>query len=572
MVKISKKWIALAFLCMMGLNSSKFAAALPYNIYLNGGIINSYPYTDLYTRMANQYCDFTIKDLITQQKQISMSYTLDNYLHGEKPAEWGGKDERGSLGLIYSITTYKATQTVVWEEMGIAEYSSFARSARVSLKLEHNSINNNFNSKNKYDAIAFHSLNSTPIGEISVDIMPHLSYLGDNSTVPDGSEGVFHVELLNDVDSTPAVNITFKTRPYLSQYQIVAYANVINPASGIKNIPVEIFTGYPNDFNWLNLKVFYDAYNDVYNITLSQYTHDFSTNLVKPLSTILQGNQYRNNTLYNIGHRYAEGNLINKINFKLQSFAINERRSYVYICNLDTKGFSFPATIADVTLKNATISANPDTATGISYQKNSIISCYEPPKYPDGSYSISFTPDYFMNVANRGLLTTWNLAPIWVYALPLVVTSDHQLNVKSIYKVINNLDWPLEERGIFQPAENTEYKMLPNSSFACNFFELNTELSKPYYYYFNSRYTDNILVIEYNTGLYNSGILKSVKIHEKNINRNPDFWFETKYFEGPGKDLTGDNNLPIGPLIGVISGIVVVTLGGIIYYKRKQAF
>jgi hypothetical protein len=510
-------------------------SALNYNIYLKEGKIIFYPTTDAHTKIPTQACDFKIVHMVTEQSHNTEDYALSNFANGEQPSEWGCTKIETTNGLLTSSSIYALNDKIVSESVSNLEYAAHTPTDAASLQMVHNSFSIEESSFFDRYATALHYLPNSTIGELSFNLMPHLVYSSVNSTVPDGSEGVFYVDLLHEVDQTPAVSLFFKTRPFgQSNMKISGYIQTLDPNTGQKNIPVEFFTGYPDNFNWLNVKIFFDSYNDVYNVSIGQYSIDFKEYLVKPQIIIIQGEQHdSNNRLTNKGYRYAEGHLVNKIKFRLENYAFN-KPSYAYIDSLRIKQFSFPAVYANVNLKNSTLLSNPSTASGISYMNNSIISCYEPPKFPDGTYQIGYTNQYLLNALNPGLLTPWIMAPVWGYLFPLVVTNNHELNIRSILAILNNVDQPLETRGVNQPIPNSVYSLEPGMGFAEQWFELNTTESRPYYYLFSARYSNYVFVVEYYNGANQEGILKSINYYPgDNVNSIPEYVLKTNYVPSP---------------------------------------
>jgi len=347
--------------------------------------------------------------------------------------------------------------------------------------------------------------------------------------------GSLHLELDNSENTASTLHLKFQTENTTGgQFLTAAYVYTLDE-SGNKSVMTKVFETVPNIFNWMNVKLFYDVYNDVYNVTIGQYAIDFGEDWLKtPVSTIIRGDQYNQETyeltneksiiteLYSdvMKGRYCPTNLINSLDIWLETTKNTplEESSEAYIDNLELRTWHFPAVYADTVLANKDISSYDPN--GISFMNNSIISCYEPPKYPLENVDISLNTEYLLNAKNPSHMTPWLYAPSWVYAIPPVLTSDHDINVRSLMHIINNVEKPLEERGIYDPKAESMYGTEPEKRLNAQYFEYNESGSDVYKYRFDARYGSQYFQVELFDDLEREGMVKSIQLYNKSMNED----------------------------------------------------
>jgi hypothetical protein len=555
--------LSIGLLVFLPLLSSGISIA--FNSYFVGGKLACTPDADNYTKIPIQTSSLSVVRLVTESGVNTVAYNFNDYANNQMPAEWGGNTITGSQGIVASTKVRKSLTPIVWDTMGSTEYANNAPGVSSNLQFTHNSYNDNDNSLSGKHATASRFLPNSTIGELSFNIMPHLVYSASAPRRPDGSEGIFYVELMQQKDSAPAIQLIFKTRPGVGTDRYIGvYAQSIDPISGFKNATTSLFNGTTNNFNWLRVSLFFDTYNDVYNITIGQYAMDFQGYLVEPQSTILRGQQ-RNSELTrlsNVGTRYAAGHEVNLIKLRLESYAI-DKVSNTYFDRLNLKTFQFPAVYADTTLRNTSISANPTTASGISLMNNSIITAYEPPRYPNATDAIGIDAPYLSSPLNPGKLTPWIMAPAWCYAFPLFVTADKNLNAQSILALIQNSEQTIETRGINQPAPNSDYFLSPELRLSALDFAYDASKSGEYRYFYRSQTSQKVIVVEYEDKINTAGVLKSVGLYSTEALTTKLYYMSTAYTAVPF-DEPPPNWLWVLIPVGILAGV-----GLVIFFKKR---
>jgi hypothetical protein len=393
-----------------------------------------------------------------------------------------------------------------------------------------------------------------------------------NSTLPYNiSEplGTFYFGLGHEEDLNDTFNVYFQTKALTLQnnFTLAAYVDAINPTTEVKNVKTQIFQGQDGIFNWINVKLFFDVYNDVYNITIKQYRIEEEGNLIDPVSATFRGNRY-NQTSWALsyhGARYISTQLVNTARFWIQTEAVNAK-SIAYIDNFNVDVYRFPAVYADVKLENSTISrVSPG---GISYMNKSAISSYQPPKYPDQSRILELNSDYTRTVSNPTLLTNWPFAPLWLYSFPLVISqTNHELNVRSILHYVNNPNTPIEKMSVLEPQSTSAfYTRTYGGPLASQYFEYLPEESKPeqFDYHFKARYTNNFMRVKYYEDPIRMGLIESIVIAPDSVRNDQKaiILVDFRFAGGEQSDIPGYPHVAIITIIG--------TFAILIYTKKKK--
>jgi hypothetical protein len=580
MTKALKKWLSLLILTVSFLIVPSFSVAMPYNIENKNLDFDGAPKFDYITGLGNQICKFTITDIQSVQEDIFTAYSDEAYSNGNSPSEWGCMAEPAdSISPDYYSKVYKTTNKISWSPMGPQVYNPNSNGSTNCILLEHSSASNS-RGPTKIARVD-RDIEPSTIGKVSFDVMTHLNL----SSVSNGYDpyGSFHFQLDDPDETSPGLELVFQTvNSTASNYTTKVYYLGLNGTSGYKDIPNLIFESFRGIFNWMHVEVFFDCYNDVYNITIGQYNLDFQDWLVPPVSTIVRGKQYNatNWEKRNTGDidiykglwkdRYSPSHRVSSLDFWVETKERADQPDWpsrAYIDNVKLKTFKFPAIFADVILENQTIGLVEKE--GLSYMNDSIISCYEPPVYPDNTATIDYDIKYLLNAKNEGFITTWDLAPEWYYYLPLVATTNHKLNIDSILKILNDVEHPLEETGVQKPPLNSLYKKTPGYSIASQYYEYNTTGSSPYIYRFDARYSDMILFVEYYSDIARASILKEIVIYNFTTNVAPHVRFETEC-EGYGYE--NDPSIAGFPvqIVMMVSGVFSLAMIVMIKKKRKK--
>lgn len=424
-----------------------------------------------------------------------------------------------------------------WPAMGPQQYMPHSFASKACLAFEQRSYaeykDAEFGDKNEI-ARADKTIYDASIGQIQFDVMCFLNNTFDNVQNKYLPKSRFHFELDDPADNSETIHIYFQTenRTVLSanNFTINAYVKDIDPATGKKTKDVKIFenTDNPGNFNWLNVKVFYDCFNDVYNITIVQLRMDNNGTMGLPVSYVMRGQQHDTNfkQIRNVGSRIAPSHVVNALDFWLESTAKDGTRSYAYVDNIRYDTFKIAGVYGNMTYENSTIRAQSGQIAW-QYINNSLITAYEPPTYPalDALYPLSFNDAYLNNIYNPSLLTPLPQAPSWINHIPMVVTSNHTLNVQSILHVLNSVEYPIETRGINQPLSLQRYGENPANALNAQLFQYNDTMSNPsqtpFTYYFTSKVSSQIILVEYYRDLSRAGIIKKIEIYASSIYDSP---------------------------------------------------
>ena len=190
------------------------------------------------------------------------------------------------------------------------------------LEFEHDSILNYRESdSSNYTAQAQRSMADGTVGSISFDVMCFLniSYVG-NQYVP---EAKFHVSLDNAFNTSQTIHLMFQTQNVtqngVTNFTVNAYVQQMDSYGNMYFAP--IFQSDTGDLNWIHVQIFYDCYDDVYNITMDQYQNNLSGFKPAPVSYQYWGQQHDSNfdQIQDNGSRYAPSDLVNTVYFWLES-------------------------------------------------------------------------------------------------------------------------------------------------------------------------------------------------------------------------------------------------------------
>lgn len=498
------------------LMSSNYGASVAFPPSINGEYFSMLWKRDNQTEIPQQMCTFTVREIFTGQDSLSRSDNFTSYAN-ENSTEWHTETVRNLQdkpvyhSMIYDsniteITTYSSNTT------GYMPYKDNVK----SLMLEHKAMKDYTDS----GPSAYYVFDGASIGEVSFDaliLMAATTPVNISQPIGEFMVGLGHSDDLNDT-----FNMYFRTDALVSQgkWAIGGYIDKLNPATDLRDECVQIFEGYDGFFNWLHVNIFFDAYNDVYNVSVAQYKMEGDGYQVDPEPYVFRGNRYDQDnwkTSYH-GARYVSTQLFDSIRFSIAS-KDEGIGSKAFIDNVNIRTYRFPAVYADVTLTNSTSSS--DLLGGEPYMNKTAISAYQPPKYPDLSMNIGFNADYTKNILNPGLLTHWPYAPSWLYSFPLVVSElNHDLNIKSILNVVNDPKTPIEKMGVLHPlTSSTFYTGKLGGPLASQYFEFKMEESnlEEFDYIFKARYSNNYLRVQYYNDPIRIGLIKQITLSPDSI-------------------------------------------------------
>lgn len=562
MVKKTKRLVLGILFISMFLTCINFGASVAYPETIKGEYFSMLWKRDYQTDLPQQICTFTIKEIITGQQNLSKTDNFSQY-ETENSTTWHTEQVlTPQVHSSYSSKINTDNRSVLFPNVGVQTYSPFKDTPN-SLILEHRALTGYLDQQPS----AYFVFDSASVGEISFDALIFM-----NATLPyNESEplGSFYVGLGYEEDLNDTFNVYFETKALTIQnnFTLAAYVDGINPESQQKNVKTQIFQGQDGIFNWINVKVFFDVYNDVYNITIKQYRIEGTGNLVDPVSSVFRGNRYDSSNwrLSYHGTRFISTQLVNTARFWIKTDAVGAR-SVAYVDNFEANVYRFPAVYADVKLENSTISKkNPG---GISYINKSAISSYQPPKYPDASRNLALDSDYTKNVQNPTVLTNWPIAPSWLYSFPLVVSeNNHDLNVRSILHYVNHPEIPIEKMGVLEPQLTSAfYTRAYGGPLASQYFEYLSNESKleQFDYHFKARYTNYYLRVKYFEDPIRKGLIEAISISPDSV-RNDQKAIVLVDFRFAGGE---QSDIPGYPLITITTAISTIAL--FIYTKRKK--
>ncbi len=507
--------------------------------------------TDRQTQIYAQYCEIKVADIYDTNQSLSKQDDFTSYTR-DTTETWNTKIVKTTREDVayYSIINNQSELGFSW--FG-ANYSPFRGNAK-SLELSHFGLAN-YRGFGTHYATASYIFDAASIGEISFDALILL-----NATTPVSTskpQARFTVKLGHSImNQSESINIFFETvgQPAQNNYTVNGYYNAINPTTGQKNEKTQLFQSQYGNFNWINVKIFFDAYNDVYNITMQQYRPDEGF-LGSPISTVIRGQQYNSSSWTRAygGTRISTTQLINSFSLFLESDAISSRSS-VFIDNFQANVFRFPAVYADVVYDNATIEKG-------SYMNRTAISSMNPPKYPSNAILLANPESYAANAEPNDIYTGWQLAPSWIYSFPLILSpTDHDLNIRTLLKYINDKTTPIETLGLMEPDQIGYYYTGSMGGPLCTQnFTYSQEDSKPFDYWFKSASSNNIIRIQYDSEK-NIGQIRKIGIYPESVTNEASAILMVDFVDVLGEinDVDGYTMLLFFTAIGIIWMIKMV--------------
>jgi len=536
-------------------SSIGIAFAANYSSTLNKVFFSATLKVDRQTQINDQYCQIMIQEVFQENAILSKTDDFSTYTE-EMIEPWGTKvvyTSRDDLA-YYSRLNKEASLGFSW--MGSSNYLPFKGGVN-SLELTHFAMPN-FRGYGQHYAQANYKFDTASVGEISFDALILL-----NATLP-ASESEPMAKLTvklghADVANTESLELFFETIAHSAEnnYTMNGFFNGINPTTSQKDVKTQLFQSNMGNFNWINVKIFFDVFNDVYNVTMQQYRMDEGF-LGVPVSTVIRGQQYDANTWtrdYH-GRRISTTQLINSISFLLESKAIGDEmgnaRSSVFIDNFQAKMAQFPAVYADVQYQNATL-------TNHAYMNRTAISSISPPKYPSNTTLLGDLAGYMEKAESGDIYTNWPCAPSWIYSFPLVMSdTDHEKNIQTLLYYINNKANPIETMGILQPDEIGYYKTGAKGGPLSNQnFTYSKEDSANFDYWFVSASSNNIIRAEYyaDEGI---GIIKRIGIYPESVKNEANAILLVDYVKVGGdiNDIAGFELFFMFMAVGIISSIM----------------
>lgn len=403
---------------------------------------------DEYTELNDQNIKIEIKKVVSQSAESGAEDDFDSYTPFTRPAEWHCEFDRGKTDAAdqaYNTSVIKPDNEVTF--IGAETYPQAI--TKNSLYFQH------FHKTGTYIDLceAWKEIPAAPIGEITFWVMPHL-----NATVDGDPSAKLHFSIGSTNNQTGFVNGYFVT----NDNTIGLFLYKFNDTNNQKTYQSVYNATTSDKHGWFRVKVFYDAFNDLYNLTIKQIV-DWNlsggkkTTPVIPTaeeSFIITGEANNGYERINEGTRLYYSSLVNRIQFKLEAIQ-SGRSSFAWVDNIEVQTYNFPATYADILFENSTI--KKDYGRAQSFFNNTVISSYRAPDFPDQpeldtspnrNYSVSYNDDYFEKYTSKEYLLGWESAPCWQYAIPLVIPTDNLALVqKSIEKMITSTNPYLEELG-----------------------------------------------------------------------------------------------------------------------------
>ncbi len=304
----------------------------------------------------------------------------------------------------------------------------------------------------------------------------NISYVG-NQYVP---EAKFHVSLDNAFNTSQTIHLMFQTQNVtqngVTNFTVNAHVQQMDSYGNMYFAP--IFQSDTGDLNWIHVQIFYDRYNDVYNITMDQYQNNLSGFKTAPVSYQYWGQQHDSNfdQIQDNGSRYAPSDLVNTVYFWLESNAQSpnggKSPSYAFIDDFVYQSTELAGVYADLNYQTTQIS--------VHYSNNTLIVAYQPPNYPKApgtTHDLSYTQAYFNDVLNPNLLTPFIDAPSWLFYLPVVVTDNDTLNINSLTYILDNVANSLETQGTLGANPALEYMTDNSTHFSVENWAYNSSLS-----------------------------------------------------------------------------------------------
>lgn len=504
-----KSYKYLLFTFIFGILLIPMVSAIQYNgSYITGKYYDVSTHHDEYTGLYNQDITFLVHKVVNQNSEGTSSVSIEGYEDGEPPSEWHASRSILQARVNYECVAKSAStsQKIPFAPFVLTNtFSEVVDGSSQSLKFSHfaySSFSGEF-----YPSEAWYNMPEMTIGEVTFDVMVHLNV----------SNAKFYFALDHTNNNSKMVSGYFDLDKSGSDVYTRAHVFPVGDRTGnLSTTPTTAYTTGANQFNWMKVKIFFDTWNDLYNITFQQYALDWSF-IDSPTSLVVRGDQNDGNNRTNTGARLSGGHILDKLQFKLVSSNPNPpQESYAWVDNVNFRYYEFPAVYADTIYSNRTFrlqSYEPK-----KWYNKTIVSSYEPPAYPQPGQNLAYGSDYWSQKTRAGLLTGWELAPTWMYTIPMFVPTDNQQIIKdTLIDYINDSDNPLEERGTLKPSSISDYNTDPDlGPFHEMDFELLESQSSDYVYYFNSTATDKDdykIKIEYSADYGAEGWFKHFKMY-----------------------------------------------------------
>jgi len=484
---------------------------------------------DGYTELINQ--DLTIAPVKINNEFVNQSGTelIEGYGNHTQIEEWNSINEPYHyLTEALSVPNKGVKSNVEFnpqDDLYPILYEETVNGSYESLKFIHYSATG-YKGDLKPSTAWYQFPEEMTIGEISFCVMIH------TNVSKSGEPGArFEFNLDNVAGNSKMVEGYFDINGSGSDvYNIRAYVYPNGNSTGaLASEPIEVYTGNDNLFNWINVKIFFDTWNDLYNISFQQYGTDWKFIEANPVSKLIYGDQHTADfsARTRTGSRLSPSHLLDKLEFNLISDA-KQYSSYAWIDNLTYKYYEFPAIYADIIYDNATYRLNPEPKRWLN---RSIILSYGPPKYPNfTTTNFNFASGYYRVKESMEYLNIWENAPTWMYSIPLAIPSDDSTIVrKTIEMLLNNTEIPLEERGVLKAGVSTNYFQGVLGPFNTMGWEFDAENSTNYVFYFNSLDTGYKIKIAY-TQNSKLGMFEQFKMFKGQDDRAPgyiEYWVET---------------------------------------------
>jgi len=485
------------------------AHALNYNdSFLVGKRFDTSVRKDEYTGLFQQDISFTIYKIINQESEKLKTEPIEGYRDNFPPNEWHGSRSVTGIRTNYEVIAQSGKSTDKTNFLPIEPNNIFpvvSSGSGQALLFIHNSYDG-YNGESK-PCEAWYNIPDMTIGELSFDTMIHINV----------SLAKFYFALDNIDNNSKMVYGYFDIVASGGHYNTRAFIyEVGNETGSLATTPTLVYQSQQDQFNWIKVKIFFDTWNDLYNISFQQYTLDFSGFIESnPISYVVKGLQNDGHNRTNTGVRLSPSHVINKIQFKLVAeHSQPSEPSKARVDNIQFKIYEFPAVYADIIYKNITF--GQESPEPKKWLNKTIVSSYQPPAYPEG-LPIIYGSTYWSKKTRPGLLNGWELAPTWMYLLPFFVpTDDKNIVINTILNYLNDPQQPLEERGQLKPIVSSYYYTDPNIGpfHQMNFTLLSQEGWKFIFKSNNNTKTSYKILFEYSSDLGYEGWLKEFKMYE----------------------------------------------------------
>ena len=390
---------------------------------------------DEVTALNNQNIKFEIVKVVTAAANASDDEDFDSYKENSRPASW--HCNFGTSGELEQIVSFNTSILNTKKKITYLGEEYDQRREENSLFFQHFALTGTYEDYSE----AWKQISEAPIGELTFWVMVHL-----NQTLSKNPNAKFHFTLTSTNNYSSLVDGYF----VMNDDKVGLFVSKLNDTTKTREFYSVYNASETNTHGWFKVKIFYDAFNDLYNLTIQQ---EKSGSLKPKESFIITGDQNDGNKRKNSGTRLFSSNLINKLEFKLETLGAGSP-SYAWVDSIQLNTYNFPAVYADVEFENATIKKTEGIA--ISYGNNSAISTYQAPDFPDDpenptstrGYALSFNSDYFTMYTSPNYVLGWEQSPTWHYFIPIVVpTGDNILIQRSLESLFNSTSPYLEQMG-----------------------------------------------------------------------------------------------------------------------------